>query len=106
LVFAGDADRCFIIDERGEVVTPSAITAMIASHELVREPGATIVCNKITSRAVPEVVLGEGRKIVNNRVGHTFVKAAMAEHNAIFGGELSAPYYFRAFWGADTGMLA
>jgi phosphomannomutase len=106
LVFDGDADRCFIIDERGEVVSPSAITAMIASHELAREPGATIVCNKITSRVVPEVVLDEGGKIVITRVGHTFVKAAMAEHNAIFGGEHSAHYYFRDFWGADTGMLA
>jgi phosphomannomutase len=106
LVFDGDADRCFIIDERGEVVSPSAITAMIASHELAREPGATIVCNKITSRVVPEVVLDEGGKIVITRVGHTFVKAAMAEHSAIFGGEHSAHYYFRDFWGADTGMLA
>jgi phosphomannomutase len=106
LVFDGDADRCFIIDERGEVVSPSAITAMIASHELAREPGATIVCNKITSRVVPEVVLDEGGKIVITRVGHTFVKAAMADHNAIFGGEHSAHYYFRDFWGADTGMLA
>ena len=106
LVFDGDADRCFIIDERGEVVSPSAITAMIASQELAREPGATIVCNKITSRVVPEVVLAEGGKIVTTRVGHTFVKAAMAEHNAIFGGEHSAHYYFREFWGADTGMLA
>jgi phosphomannomutase len=106
LVFDGDADRCFIIDERGEVVSPSAITAMIASQELAREPGATIVCNKITSRVVPEVVLAEGGKIVITRVGHTFVKAAMAEHNAIFGGEHSAHYYFRDFWGADTGMLA
>lgn len=106
LVFDGDADRCFIIDERGEVISPSTITAMIASQELAREPGATIVCNKITSRVVPEVVLAEGGEIVMTKVGHTFVKAAMAEHNAIFGGEHSAHYYFREFWGADTGMLA
>jgi phosphomannomutase len=106
LVFDGDADRCFIIDERGSVVNPSVITAMIASQELAREPGAIIVCNKITSRVVPEVVLAEGGRIVISRVGHTFVKAAMAEHNAIFGGEHSAHYYFRDFWGADTGMLA
>jgi phosphomannomutase len=106
LVFDGDADRCFIIDERGEVVSPSAVTAMIASNELAREPGATIVCNKITSRVVPEVVEAAGGKIVITKVGHTFVKAAMAEHNAIFGGEHSAHYYFRDFWGADTGMLA
>jgi phosphomannomutase len=106
LVFDGDADRCFIIDERGKVITPSAVTAMIATQELAREPGATIVCNKITSRVVSEVVQAAGGKIVITKVGHTFVKAAMAEHNAIFGGEHSAHYYFRDFWGADTGMLA
>jgi phosphomannomutase len=106
LVFDGDADRCFIIDERGKVISPSAVTAMIATQELAREPGATIVCNKITSRVVSEVVQAAGGKIVITKVGHTFVKAAMAEHNAIFGGEHSAHYYFRDFWGADTGMLA
>jgi phosphomannomutase len=106
LVFDGDADRCFIIDERGVVVTPSVVTAMIASQELAREPGATIVCNKITSWTVPEVVAEAGGQIVITKVGHTFVKAAMAERNAIFGGEHSAHYYFRDFWGADTGMLA
>jgi phosphomannomutase len=106
LVFDGDADRCFIIDERGAVVPPSVVTAMIASQELAREPGATIVCNKITSWTVPEVVAEAGGQIVITKVGHTFVKAAMAERNAIFGGEHSAHYYFRDFWGADTGMLA
>jgi phosphomannomutase len=106
LVFDGDADRCFIIDERGAVVSPSAVTAMIASQELAREPGGTIVCNKITSWTVPEVVAESGGQIVITKVGHTFVKAAMAERHAIFGGEHSAHYYFRDFWGADTGMLA
>lgn len=106
LVFDGDADRCFIIDERGEVVSPSAVTAMIASQELEREPGSTIVCNKITSRSVAEVVAEAGGELVITKVGHTFVKAAMAEHDAIFGGEHSAHYYFRDFWRADTGMLA
>ena len=106
LVFDGDADRCFIIDERGAVVPPSAVTAMIASQELAREPGATIVVNKITSWTVPEVVAEAGGQIVITKVGHTFVKAVMAERNAIFGGEHSAHYYFRDFWGADTGMLA
>jgi phosphomannomutase len=106
LVFDGDADRCFIIDERGEVVSPSAVTAMIAVQELHREPGATIVRNIITSRTVPEVVAEHGGRCVTTRVGHTFVKAAMAETGAIFGGEHSAHYYFRDFWGADTGMLA
>ncbi|HEY5846425.1 MAG TPA: phosphomannomutase/phosphoglucomutase, partial [Microlunatus sp.] len=106
LVFDGDADRCFVIDERGEVVNPSTITAMIASQELDREPGGTIVINAITSAAVAEIVAERGGRIVITKVGHTFVKAAMAEHGAIFGGEHSAHYYFREFWGADTGMLA
>ena len=106
VVFDGDADRCFVIDERGEVVSPSAITAMIAVRELERDPGSTIVINKITSATVPKVVAAAGGTTVTTRVGHTFVKAAMAEHDAVFGGEHSAHFYFRDFWGADTGMLA
>ena len=105
LVFDGDADRCFIIDERGEVVDPSVVTSMIALAELAKEPGAAIVINKITSWAVNEAV-GEKGRVVQSRVGHTFVKALMAENDAIFGGEHSAHYYFRDFWFADTGMLA
>nr|WP_198423590.1 phosphomannomutase/phosphoglucomutase [Microlunatus antarcticus] len=106
LVFDGDADRCFIIDERGEVVSPSTVTALIASQELGRHPGSTVVVNNITSRSVAEVVAENGGTTVVTKVGHTFVKAAMAEHDAVFGGEHSAHYYFREFWGADTGMLA
>lgn len=106
LVFDGDADRCFIIDERGEVVSPSAITALIASAELAREPGATIVVNSVTSATVAEVVAEQGGQIVVSPVGHSYVKALMAQHDAVFGGEHSAHYYFRDFWSADTGMLA
>ena len=106
LVFDGDADRCFIIDERGEAVSPSLITALIAQQELSREPGGTIVINTITSRAVNRVVTEAGGRVVVSPVGHTSVKALMAQHRAIFGGEHSAHYYFRDFWGADTGMLA
>lgn len=106
LVFDGDADRCFAIDETGAVVDPSAITAMIAVQELEREPGATIVVNTITSDSVPEVVAENGGRTVVSKVGHTYVKALMAEHDAIFGGEHSAHYYFRDFYFADTGMLA
>ncbi|WOP18713.1 phosphomannomutase/phosphoglucomutase [Raineyella sp. LH-20] len=106
LVFDGDADRCFAIDETGAVVDPSAITAMIAEQELAREPGATIVINTITSASVPEIVAENGGTTVTSKVGHTYVKALMAEHDAIFGGEHSAHYYFRDFYFADTGMLA
>ncbi|SHJ15307.1 phosphomannomutase [Tessaracoccus bendigoensis DSM 12906] len=106
LVFDGDADRCFIVDERGEVVDPSVITAMIAVAELDRHPGATIVTNTITSQCVAEAVEAHGGKVVVSPVGHTYVKAIMAETGAVFGGEHSAHYYFREFWSADTGMLA
>ncbi|MFI6574428.1 phosphomannomutase/phosphoglucomutase [Nocardiopsis sp. NPDC050513] len=106
LAFDGDADRCFVVDERGEPVPPSAITALVAAQELAREPGATIIHNLITSTAVPEIVRERGGVPVRTRVGHSFIKATMAETGAIFGGEHSAHYYFRDFWRADTGMLA
>ncbi|MGB9378643.1 MAG: phosphomannomutase/phosphoglucomutase [Mycobacteriales bacterium] len=106
LAFDGDADRCFVVDERGEPVPPSAITGLVAARELAREPGATIIYNLITSRAVPELVAERGGVPVRTRVGHSFIKTEMARTGAIFGGEHSAHYYFREFWRADTGMLA
>jgi phosphomannomutase len=106
LAFDGDADRCFVVDERGEIVNPSALTALIAKQELAREPGATIIHNLITSRAVPEIIAENGGTAVRTRVGHSFIKAKMAETNAIFGGEHSGHFYFRDFWFADSGMLA
>ncbi|OBJ71091.1 phosphomannomutase/phosphoglucomutase [Mycobacterium sp. 1274756.6] len=106
LAFDGDADRCFVIDERGEPVSPSAVTALVAARELDREPGATVIHNLITSRAVPELVTERGGTPVRSRVGHSYIKALMAETGAVFGGEHSAHYYFRDFWGADSGMLA
>jgi phosphomannomutase len=106
LAFDGDADRCFVVDERGEIVSPSVLTALIATRELAREPGATIIHNLITSRAVPEIISSHGGKPVRTRVGHSFIKAKMAETGAIFGGEHSGHFYFRDFWFADSGMLA
>jgi phosphomannomutase len=106
LAFDGDADRCFLVDERGELVSPSVLTALIASRELVKEPGATVIHNLITSRAVPEIVEELGGKPVRTRVGHSYIKARMAETGAIFGGEHSGHFYFRDFWRADSGMLA
>ncbi|HZA18313.1 MAG TPA: phosphomannomutase/phosphoglucomutase [Pseudonocardiaceae bacterium] len=106
LAFDGDADRCFVIDERGEPVSPSAITALVATRELAIEPGATVIYNLITSQAVPEIVAEHGGRPVRTRVGHSFIKQKMAETGAIFGGEHSAHYYFRGFWRADSGMLA
>jgi phosphomannomutase len=106
LAFDGDADRCFVVDERGEIVSPSTLTALIAVRELAREPGSTIIHNLITSRAVPEIVAQHGGKPVRTRVGHSFIKAEMARTGAVFGGEHSGHFYFRDFWNADSGMLA
>jgi len=106
LAFDGDADRCYVVDERGQIVSPSVLTALIAVRELAREPGASIIHNLITSRAVPEIVAEHGGVPVRTRVGHSFIKARMAETGAIFGGEHSGHFYFRDFWFADSGMLA
>ena len=106
LAFDGDADRCFLVDERGQAVSPSTLTALIAARELAKEPGSTIIHNLITSRAVPELVTELGGTPVRTRVGHSYIKATMAETGAIFGGEHSGHFYFRDFWKADSGMLA
>jgi phosphomannomutase len=106
LAFDGDADRCFVVDERGGIVSPSVLTALIAVRELAREPGATIIHNLITSRAVAEIIEEHGGTPVRTRVGHSFIKAEMARTSAVFGGEHSGHFYFRDFWFADSGMLA
>lgn len=106
LAFDGDADRCFVVDERGEPVPPSAITALVAVRELRRTPGATVLYNLISSRAVPEIVTAAGGRAIRTRVGHSYIKAEMAATGAVFGGEHSAHYYFADFYRADTGMVA
>jgi phosphomannomutase len=106
LAFDGDADRCFVVDETGRPVSPSAITALVAARALAEHPGEMVIHNLITSRAVPEIVREHGGVPVRSRVGHSFIKQVMAETGAVFGGEHSAHYYFRDFWRADTGMLA
>jgi phosphomannomutase len=113
LAFDGDADRCFVIDENGDPVSPSAITALIARREVARAVAAgadaadvAVVYNVICSAQVPEVIAATGARGVRTRVGHSFIKGEMARHDAVFGGEHSAHYYFRDFWFADTGMLA
>ncbi|PWI15867.1 phosphomannomutase/phosphoglucomutase [Streptomyces sp. Act143] len=107
IAFDGDADRCFVVDEHGAPVSPSAVTALVAARELARNGGAgMIIHNLITSWSVPEVVKENGGTPVRVRVGHSFIKAEMAKSGAIFGGEHSAHYYFKDFWNADTGMLA
>jgi phosphomannomutase len=106
LAFDGDADRCFLVDENGDPVNPSTLTALIATRALAQEPGATIIHNLITSRAVPEIVTERGGVPVRTRVGHSYIKQVMAETDAVFGGEHSGHFYFRDFWRADSGMLA
>ncbi|MFJ5531455.1 phosphomannomutase/phosphoglucomutase [Streptomyces sp. NPDC093261] len=107
IAFDGDADRCFVVDEHGDPVSPSAVTALVAARELAKHGGkGTVIHNLITSWSVPEVVREHGGTPVRTRVGHSFIKAEMARTGAIFGGEHSAHYYFKDFWNADTGMLA
>ena len=112
LAFDGDADRCFVVDENGDPVTPSAVAAVVARREIARvraaQPDAdiTVLYNLITSRIVKETIEADGAKAVRTKVGHSLIKDQMAATQAIFGGEHSAHYYFRDFWGADNGMLA
>ncbi|WP_028471656.1 phosphomannomutase/phosphoglucomutase [Nocardioides alkalitolerans] len=106
LAFDGDADRCFLVDENGRAVSPSTLTALIADRELTRVPGSKVIHNLITSKAVPEIVAEKGGTAVRTRVGHSYIKATMAETDAVFGGEHSGHFYFRDFWRADSGMLA
>ncbi len=106
LAFDGDADRCFLVDEKGDLVNPSALTALIADRALASDPGSTIIYNLISSRSVKEVIEENGGIAVRSRVGHSYIKKMMADTGAIFGGEHSGHFYFRDFWRADSGMLA
>jgi phosphomannomutase len=106
LAFDGDADRCFLVDERGVAVNPSALTSLIAHRELVKRPGSSIIYNLISSRAVQEVINENGGVGLRSRVGHSYIKKMMADSGAIFGGEHSGHFYFKEFWRADSGALA
>lgn len=111
LAFDGDADRCIAVDERGQVIPPSAVTALIAQREIARaraggEAEPAVVANLVSSRHVQEAIAQAGGVRIRSRVGHSLIKALMAQHDAVFGGEHSAHYYFRDFFFADSGMLA
>ena len=106
LAFDGDADRCFLVDENGDIVNPSDLTALIAQRELKQHPGASIIHNLISSRSVAEVIEENGGIAIRSRVGHSYIKAMMAQSGAIFGGEHSGHFYFKDFWKADSGALA
>ena len=104
LAFDGDADRCFLVDEKGEMVNPSDLTSLIASRELAKHPGSSIIYNLISSRAVAEIVEESGGKALRSRVGHSYIKSMMAETGAIFGGEHSGHFYFKDFRNVRCGM--
>jgi phosphomannomutase len=106
LAFDGDADRCFLVDEKGEAINPSALTALIAERELKRNPGSKIIYNLISSRTVQEVISENNGIGLRSRVGHSNIKKMMAESGAVFGGEHSGHFYFKDFWRADSGALA
>jgi phosphomannomutase len=111
LAFDGDADRCFVVDEKGDAVSPSSVAAIVSRREIDRvkklgETQITVLHNLLTSKFVSEEIERSGAKAVRTRVGHSLIKDKMAETGAVFGGEHSAHYYFRDFWGADNGMLA
>jgi phosphomannomutase len=106
LAFDGDADRCFLVNEKGEIVDPSLLSALIAQREITKNPGASIIYSLISSRIVPETISANGGKPLRSRVGHSFIKAMMAESGAVFAGEPAGHFYFQEFWGADSGALA
>jgi phosphomannomutase len=106
LAFDGDADRCFLVDERGIAVNPSALTSLITHRELIKHPGSSIIYNLISSRTVQEVIDENGGVGLRSRVGHSYIKKMMADSGAIFGGEHSGHFYFKEFWRADSGALA
>lgn len=106
LAFDGDADRCFLVDEKGEIVNPSTLTGLIAARELSRYPKSSVIYNLISSRSVAEIVKENGGTAIRSRVGHSYIKKLMADTGAVFGGEHSGHFYFRDFWCADSGMLA
>lgn len=111
LAFDGDADRCFAVDEKGGLVSPSALAAIVSIREIERvkamgETSITVLHNLLTSKVVEERIARAGAKPVRTKVGHSLIKEEMSATNAVFGGEHSAHYYFRDFWGADNGMLA
>jgi len=106
VAYDGDADRCFFVDDSGEFVPGDFVTALFAEHVLAKEPGGKVIYDVRASWAVPEAITRAGGVPLVNRVGHSFIKAKMAEYGAVFGGEHSGHFYFRDFWFADSGMLA
>ena len=106
VAFDGDADRMFIIDERGAIVDGSTVTALVALNTLKKHPGSKILYNLICSRSVPELVEKAGGTAIRSKVGHSIIKKTMREEDVVFGGEHSGHFYFKDNWYADSGMIA
>jgi phosphomannomutase len=105
IAWDGDADRCFFIDDTGAFCDGDFVCALLARAALVKEPGATILYDPRSSRAVPDTVAAAGGRSDLSRVGHAFFKIRMRETEAAFGGEVSGHYYFRHFYCADSGTM-
>jgi phosphomannomutase len=105
IAFDGDGDRAVLIDEKGEPLTGSVMTALLSEYFLGQFPGATILYNAICGRIVPETIRSKGGKDIRTRVGHSYIKADMRKHNAVFAGEHSGHYYFKDNFMADSGLV-
>ncbi|MDE2571339.1 MAG: phosphomannomutase/phosphoglucomutase [bacterium] len=106
VAFDGDADRMFVVDEKGELIEGGTVTALVAENELRKHPGAKILYNLICSRSVPEWIERHGGRPLRSQVGHSLIKATMRSEDVVFGGEHSGHFYFRDNWYADSGMIA
>jgi phosphomannomutase len=105
IAWDGDADRCFFIDGNGEFCDGDFVCALLARAALAKDPGAMVLYDPRSSRAVPDLIAADGGRSALSRVGHAFFKARMREEGAVFGGEVSGHYYFRDFWNADSGTI-
>jgi len=106
VAFDGDADRVFVIDEKGEVVSGDLLAALVAKSVLEKKPGDTIVYSAVCSKALPELIRREGGVPVRTKAGHSIIKPQMRKHDAAFGGEHSGHFYFRDNYFADSGIIA
>jgi phosphomannomutase len=105
VAYDGDADRCFFVDDAGNFVPGDFTTALFAESILAKEPGGKVIYDVRASWAVPEAIERAGGVPLINRVGHAYIKQRMREEDAVFGGEVSAHYYFRDFTQADSGVV-
>jgi len=104
--YDGDADRCVAVDEKGQIVGCDHLTVVLGQHFLAKHPGSAVVYDLRSTKAVFEDITKAGGKPIRSRVGHVFLKAALADNHAVFGGELSGHFYFQGNFNADSGVIA